>query len=632
MYIADMKPHLLIIVVSLFAQSISAALTPRVDSIRLSDGRALAADIYIPNGTTKGPVILIQTPYNRQAYRFGGLPLGIGMNLQNSPYIFVVTDWRGFYGSAKAAYIGNPDRSSDAYTTVEWIASQTFCDGKIGTWGPSALGKIQFQTAKRRPPHLTCICPLVAAPQFNYTEYYPNGCLRTEYVEQLDALGFGLSNFLLSHPSKDNVWNYTESVNTYPDSIQVPCLMIGGWYDHNTDLMLDFFSQLIQKSPSTVSGKHRLLMGPWAHGGHGTAKVGSINQGQLSYPNAENYSDSMALMFFDYYLRGLNNMWRNSAPYTCYDLGKNQWTKSNQWPEVATYPLYMYFNTNGQLSRAVPNGNSDSFAYTYDPLQASLTLGGSTLRTDLQQGPYDQTPIENNSNAFAFVSDVLTEDIAVSGSVKVHLKVSSDQLDTDFDVRFVDVYPDGRSMLLNDAAFRMRYRNGFSSGSIAFMQAGKKYDCDIALPNTNINFPKGHRIKIIVSSSNYPKYNRNMNNGNDPYPGKSTDSLLNPQPAKNVIYMNSIYTSSVELPVKPNISHIQHDKVQTFEVYPNPFQDHIQFKHPEQLVGKSYSIVNALGQIMCSGTIEASGSIKTDLPSGQYALRIEYQLIKLIKL
>ena len=221
--------HFILLITWLSVGCLQAVLVPNVDSIKMADGKSLAADVYIPNGMTQGPVILIQTPYNRQAYRFGGLPLGIGMNLQNSAYIIVITDWRGFYGSAKSAYLGSPDRTSDAYATVEWIAAQTWSNGKVGTWGPSALGKIQFQTAKRQPPHLTCICPLVAAPQFNYSEYYPNGCLRTEYVEQLDQLGFGLSNFLLSHPYKDNLWNYTEAVNTYPDSIQVPCLIIGGW-------------------------------------------------------------------------------------------------------------------------------------------------------------------------------------------------------------------------------------------------------------------------------------------------------------------------------------------------------------------------------------------------------------------
>ena len=232
-----MKKHILLaICIILNIINGYSVLTPQVDSIKMNDGKKLAVDIYIPNGMGKGPVILIQTPYNRQVYRLAGLPLGIGANINSSNYVFVVADWRGFYGSKKAAYIGSPDRTRDGYSTVEWIAAQTWSNGKIGTWGASALGKVQYQTAKGNPPHLTCICPLVAGPQFEYNEYFPNGCLRTEYVQQLDGLGFGLTAGLMAHPIKDNYWNFAEDINDYPDSIQVPCFMIGGWYDHNTQL------------------------------------------------------------------------------------------------------------------------------------------------------------------------------------------------------------------------------------------------------------------------------------------------------------------------------------------------------------------------------------------------------------
>ena len=149
-------------------------LTPMVDSILMRDGRKLAASIHIPAGCVGAcPVILIQTPYNRQLYNFTGLPLGIGMNLNNSNYIFVIVDWRGFYGSAAAMHVGAPTRGQDGYDAVEWVYAQPWCNGKIGTCGPSALGRVQFMTAKENPPHLTCINPSVAGPQYNYLEYFP---------------------------------------------------------------------------------------------------------------------------------------------------------------------------------------------------------------------------------------------------------------------------------------------------------------------------------------------------------------------------------------------------------------------------------------------------------------------------
>ena len=135
----------------LFTKNSSAILTPIVDSVTMSDGKKLLADIYIPVGMTSGPVILIQTPYNRLYYRLIGLPLGIGMDVDSSNYIFVITDWRGFYGSTSAMTASPPSRGIDGKSTVDWIAAQPWSNGKVGTWGPSALGKVQFQTAKENP-------------------------------------------------------------------------------------------------------------------------------------------------------------------------------------------------------------------------------------------------------------------------------------------------------------------------------------------------------------------------------------------------------------------------------------------------------------------------------------------------
>lgn len=232
-----------------------------VDSVEMRDGKKLAVDIYIPDtsGGVAYPVILVQTPYNRLLYRTIGLPL-FGNNIASANYAMVIADWRCFYGSS-AACAGNYDRAKDGYDLVEWIAARTWCDGKVGTWGPSALGRIQFMTARKRPPHLVCAVPLVAGPQYSYPEYYPGGVYRTEYVQQLDALGFGSSSTILAHQTHDYVWIYSEATNFYPDSISVPLLMIGGWYDHNINVMMDFFAGIRQSSFSNVRDKHRLLMG-----------------------------------------------------------------------------------------------------------------------------------------------------------------------------------------------------------------------------------------------------------------------------------------------------------------------------------------------------------------------------------
>ena len=523
-----------ILCISLFARTAFAQLTPLIDSIPMGDGKKLAADIYIPNTITQGPVILIQTPYNRLHFHLS-LPLQIGLNINSSNYIFVIVDWRGFYGSAAASYLGNPSIGQDGYDCVEWIAQQSWSNGVIGTWGASALGRVQFQTAKLNPPHLTCICPLVAGPQYDYTEYYPHGDIRTEYVVQLDALGFGLSPILLAHQVHDAAWTFAESANFYPDSIKVPCYMIGGWYDHTVEFMLPFFNAIRTQSPVNVRNEHRLLMGPWTHKG-----IGGPAQGELTYGNAAPWADSLTLLFFDYHLRGIANGW-NATPFVqYYQMGDDTWQSNAAWPPAGPTPVNFYFHQSGILNNAVPLNSSGSVNYNYNPNDPSPTVGGPTLELDLGEGPYNQVDsVESRNDILIFTTDSLTQDAVMIGNSVVHLKVSSDKTDTDFDIRLTDVYHDGRSMLVNDGVMRMRFRNGNTANDTAAIIPGTIYNCDIKLPNTAITFLAGHKIRVDITSSNYPRFNRNMNTGGALYPGNNLDTLVNPVIASNTVYTNS---------------------------------------------------------------------------------------------
>jgi len=607
---------LLISTVTLFAQ-----LTPQVDSIPMSDGKKLTADVYIPSGMSSGPVILIQTPYNRLLYRFN-LPLLVKQNINNSNYIFVILDWRGFYGSKKAAYTGAPKLGEDGYDAVEWIAQQSWCNGKIGTWGASALGRVQFATAQKNPPHLTCICPLVAGPQYTYEEYFPGGCLRTEYLEQLDELGFGLSPVLMNHTVYDIYWMGTEALTNYPDSIQVPALMIGGWYDHTIEQMLSFFSEIQSKSPVTVRDKHHLMIGPWVHKG-----VGLSTAGELSYSNAEYKSDSLALQFFDFYLRDIPNGYEQTPAVQFYQMGENNWLTSSVFPPGGTVNTHFYFHGDGSMDNSSSvNPNPDSLMFHYNPTDPSPTIGGPTLRTDLEEGPYDQAPqVENRNDILTFSTEILSQNIVMQGSATVHLKISSDRKDTDFNIRLTDVYPDGRSMLVNDGVIRMRFRNGRSVTDTAAMVPGKLYDADIILPNTCITFMAGHRIRVDVTSSNYPRFNRNANTGGNMYPGKNMDSLRNPVTAANTVYLRD-GVSYITMPLAgyTAISHVQNQK-EDVTVYPNPAGTQLiimglhSFEDIEivNLLGQKQQWVGEKGKNIL--TVDTSG-----LPEGVYILHVQY--------
>ncbi|CAN5136850.1 CocE/NonD family hydrolase [soil metagenome] len=552
--------HISIFFLLLTTFSLNAQLTPVVDSIPMRDGKKLAADIYLsPNASAA--TILIQTPYDRLWYRTIGLPL-YGFNVSTMPYNVVILDWRCFYGSASAC-ITSPNRGEDGYDAVEYIAGQTWSDGQVATWGPSALGVVQFQTAKEQPPHLVCICPIVAGPQFEYKGYYEGGVYRTEYINTLDLLGYGLSPFILANQFYSPTWQFVENSTNYPASINVPAVMIGGWDDHNTEDMITFFNEIRTSSPIAVRNSHRLVFGPWTH-----KNVGSNAQGALTYPAAAGWSDSLARNYFDYYLRNISNGW-NTTPYVQYfQMGDDNWLNSPTWPPTGLQNFDIYLHPGNTMDGNVPTNASGNSAYNYDPANPSPTIGGPTLSQALQEGPEDQAPVvESRNDILIFSTGVLGQDVVLKGNASAVLYVSSDQFDTDFSIRLTDVYPDGRSMLVSDGITRMRFRNGFTTNDTASMIPGTVYPVTINLPSTSITFKAGHRIRVDITSSNYPRFDVNLNNGGAMYVAGDTNI------ANNTVYFNTQYPSHITLKLVDfvgNVNAIVNQNQLNAIIFPNP--------------------------------------------------------------
>ncbi len=624
-----MKFILSTLLLSLLVFQANASLNWTTYDIPMTDNMSLEGDVYLPDNWTDGPVILIQTPYNKNLYHFFGLPVGIGYAQEDMGYAIVIVDWRGFYGSTDALYAGAPTRGEDGYDVVEWISTQTWCNGKVGTWGPSALGKVQFQTAQQHPPHLICIVPQVAAPTYTYLEFYNNGAARTEYLEQLDVLGFGTSPIIYAHPEKDFAWDFAEDANDYPDEIQVPTFMMGGWYDHNVETMIPTFHDLQTLSPVDVQSKHRLLMGPWVHGGSGNATVGSATQGQLDYPEAVGWSDSKAWEFFDYYLKDIANGWDATPAVTYFQMGDNEWLTSDSWPVTTTNPVKLFFHENGSLLTNIPAASGE-IPMVYDPLNPSPTVGGPTLRTDLDQGPYDQAPVvEADAGVVIMSSDVLTADVVVKGSVKVQITLSTDVSDTDVAVRLCDVYPDGRSMLVCDGIYRMRFVNGFTPADVISLTPGENYQVVIDMPNTALTFKAGHRIRVDVSGSNYPRFNRNMNTGGEMYPDLNGDTLVNPLIAHDLIMTSTTSTngSFVVLPIEGQFPTLLTESKEELDwnIYPNPAVNVLNYQLPNSFTGKSdLEIFTSTGQLLKAEKVSGSfGQVDISLLSaGRYELRL----------
>lgn len=613
----------LIVFLFVFSFSLTAntqLLTPLQLMYPTSNGDNMEVDVYLPNSTGSFPVILIQTPYGKFGYR-NGLPLGIQKNLSASNYAFVILDWRGRFSNLSKAD-ASVNRGSDGYDLVEWIAAQTWSTGKVGTWGPSALGNVQFETAKKQPPHLVCANPQVASPHTFYSHYYSGGSAKVAHINQLDNLGFGVSTTVLAHPHYDWLWSSVEASTVYPDSIEVPMLMTGGWYDHNTEPILFQFDTCNKNSNLPAGTKHHLLIGPWVHGGSGAAYVGSASQGQLTYNNAEGVSDSIAIEFFDHHLRSINNGWDTKLAVMYYQMGDNQWFEDAQFPVSYTTPTNYYLQNDFTLKTT--NSVVGNWPFSFNPTSPSPTVGGATLSTSLDQGPYDQVPsVESRFDLLTFSTPTLTQDLKIKGKIEANFFVSSDKKDTDVAVRITDVYPDGRSMLILDGIQRMRFINGYTVADTSFLDSGVVYPVSIDLPTTAITIKAGHKLRVIVTASNYPQYNRNMNNGEEMYPGNNLDSVHNPQFVVNHIHVGGSNASHLVLPVdNTNTSIAEHRNSFEVIIFPNPSNGIINIESQEELT--SVSLFSISGQELIN-TRNTNIIDVSHLATGVYILRIVSQ-------
>ena len=584
-------------------------------AIPMSDGEFLAADVYLPSAEGTYPIILIQTPYNKDLYHLG-LPLGVGWDQESSDYGFVILDWRCRFASMDAC-VEDTDNGQDGYDAVEWIAEQDWCDGNIGTYGPSALATVQYQTASFHPPHLKCCVPEVGAPQQNYFHFFPGGIAKTEHILQLGVL-FGISSLYASLPYYNIVWQIAEEETQYADDIEVPMLLIGGWYDINTTDVMRTFIDLQALSP--VADKHKLLMGPWVHGGNGPAYVGSEQQGELTYPAAASVNVTKAMQFFDYYLRGIDNDWEDEPSISYFQTNTDQWLSSNVWPPANVEQSTFYFREDHSITATSPE-NDAVIGYDYDPEDPSPTIGGQVL--SLPQGPFDLSEaVESRDDVLLFSLPIEDGALDISGDIVVRIQVSSDQVDTDFIVRLSDVFPDGSSYMLNSNGQRMRFMEGYTASVESDLIPGDLYDVEITLPALAYTFAEGHQLRIIISSSNYPQYNRNMNNGGEMYPGLNLDTLVNPLVAHNSVHIGPAMNSYVVLPIVSLADNVAFNKKEdSIHLYPNPAGDVLNIGGLSE--NTRYSVIDISGKTVLTGFMNTWNPLNIGgLKPGHYMIDI----------
>jgi hypothetical protein len=436
--------------------------------------------------------------------------------------------------------------------------NQSWCNGKIASVGASALCINQYFYAGLNPDGLKAQSLWFGTPElFDHAIY--QGSYHKSSVENWiestapDNYDFQIDTIFDYFPKNTTMYNSTSlsiPVGPHYSNISVSALHVGGWYDHFLQGTIDGYIGYDDYGTEQAKGHQKLIMGPWTHGA-----VFGGKQGQLTYPNSNGFN----LIFnweqdiFDEALRGVSTNW-DGARVAYYLMGSvdekgewNYWRYAYDWPlDYVNTSWYMSYD-NKLLNSTLPS-QAGNFSYLYDPRDPVDTLGGQNQPFD-KNGPYDQRPVENRSDVILFESEELTEPFETVGRIWGHLFVTSNCTDTDFTVKLTDVYPDGRSMLITDGSLTVRSRNAYTREDFMTGDQNDVYELLVDCWSTAYTFAPGHKIRVAISSSNYPRYGLNPNTG-----APLAENYLNYNIANNTLCTGPVYNSSIILPTLENMS------------------------------------------------------------------------------
>ncbi|MCC7139298.1 MAG: CocE/NonD family hydrolase [Planctomycetes bacterium] len=493
-------------------------------AVPMRDGATLAANVRLPEAPGRYPAIVVQTPYDkdRMGREVGDAAAGgeaargsaaAWARFDRAHYAYVFVDWRGFHASRAAqATVDRRKwrRGQDGYDVVEWAAAQPWCDGKVGTWGGSALGKQQLDTAAERPPHLVCAVPLIAFMGQRAEGYFEGGVPLEAHTRALDALGFGVGTWVEANPFPTSpAWALARRLTDRPERIDVPCLFVSGWFDLFPREVIETFEAVVARGGERARAGSKLVMGPWAH-----TAVDLAAQGELSFPAAEGVSTALTLRFFDHHLRGLDVGWDAEPRVRLFQTGEERWVTGESVAALAGTPVPWTLTADGGLVRAdgagpVATGGRPSRVLRDDPSVPTPTRGGRNL-PPLAFGPRDQASPTGAADELAFGSAPLAAPWAARGDVTLSLVLLCDRPDADVVARLCDGFPDGRSMLVAETAVRASLRDGRTRRLLA---PGEPVRVTLRFPPTAWTWPAGHRIVLRLSGSSAPRYERNPHTG-----------------------------------------------------------------------------------------------------------------------
>ncbi len=563
-------------------------------SAKMRDGVTLRADIYRPDADGKFPVLLKRTPYNKSG---SGHENDFAHEAASRGYIVIMQDVRGRYTS-EGEWYPFIHEAEDGYDTVEWAAALPYSDGRVGMWSGSYVGATQMLAATAHPPHLAGICPVVTASNYHDGWTYQGGAFEQWFSESwtsglaqdtlnrsiqrssnarlgqdvLPLTNYPLFNlptpgaanvttpalapyFLdwLSHPSYDDYWKAVSIEAHYAD-IRVPALHIAAWYDIFLGGSLRNYIGLKAHAATEEARKgQRLLVTVGGHAGGGR-KIGDLDFG----PEAGKFEETeITLRWYDFLFKGVQNEFASGKPVTIFVMGPNQWRQEDDWPLARAKATKYFLHSQGAANSSRGNGFLSTSApasetadkFTYDPAKPVPTIGGPLCcdSTHLAPGPKDQRTLEERDDVLIYSTPPLEHDLEVTGPVRLEIFTSSSAMDTDFTGKLVDVYPDGTAINITEGILRAKYRD--SQETPTLLTPGKVYSLVIDLWATSNVFRSGHRIRLEISSSNFPRFDRNLNTGR--FPVEPANYAIVVDHAINTILHDAAHPSALLLPVVP---------------------------------------------------------------------------------
>ncbi len=541
--------------------------------IPMRDGVRLYAALYRPDSEGPLPTLLIRSPYSSQHPRY----VAWAQRFAEAGYAVVMQDSRGRFESERVwrPYV---DEAADGFDTLQWLGAQPWCDGNIGTFGISYPGFTQLLPAPLGSPHLKALVP-IANQEDNYGHMRYNGVLqlqnsmnfiwlgnrtnqhaprelidwervyrRLPLISALDDIGERpFYRDMIRHNEFDDFWSSYSMKGQYP-KVSAPALFISGWYDNLLHEGFKCFAGWSQQAATPEARERsKLLVGPWTHSQIGSAApFGDVDFG----PEAAVDIPGLHLRWYDRRLRGVDTGIDEEAPLRLFVMGANSWRDAWEWPLAQTRftPFYLHSGGransrfgDGSLSLEEP-GEEPPDRYRYDPEDPVPTLGGQSMFI-ANGGPRDRRAIERRDDVLVYTTAPLEADLEVTGPITLTLVAASSAPDTDFTATLVDIYPRGPAIHICEGIVRARFRDSYEQPSLIEPGAVTRYT--ISLWEISNLFRAGHRIRLEISSSNFPRFDRNLNSGATP--GLDSEVMM----AQQTVFHDRSYPSRLTLPVIP---------------------------------------------------------------------------------